>query len=51
MVNSFIRYSPYLTSDYKKKRAKVVTSMFIKVCQGHHKHYDKKSKRLYFFSF
>ena len=29
MVNSFIRYSPYSTSDYEKKRVKVVTSMFI----------------------
>ena len=42
MVNSFIRYSPYSTSNYEKKCVKAVTSMFIKVCQDYHKHYDKK---------
>ena len=42
MVNSFIRYSPYSMTDYKKKDVKTITSMFIKVCQSYHKHYDKK---------
>ena len=36
MVNSFIRYSPYSTLDYLKRCVKAITSMFIKVCQGHH---------------
>ena len=31
MVNSFIHYSPYSTSDYEKKAR-----------QGYHKHDDKK---------
>ena len=30
MINSFIRYSPYSTSDYEKKSVKAVTSMMIK---------------------
>ena len=47
MVNSFIRYSPYSTSNYEKKCVKAVTSMFIKVCQGYHKHYDKKVSYYY----
>ena len=47
MVNSFIRYSPYSTLAYDKKCVKAVTSMFIKVCQGHHKHYDKKVSYYY----
>ena len=57
MVNSFIRYSPYLMLDYEKNCVKAITSMmlkklffkilkcvkaipslFIKVCQGYHKH-------------
>ena len=52
MVNSFICYSPYSTLDYKKsvsrlsqacllKCVKAMTSMFIKVCQVYHNHYDK----------
>ena len=49
MVNSFIRYSPYSTSDYKIKWVKAITSMFIKVRQGHHKHYDKKVSDYYIF--
>ena len=49
MVNSFIRYSPYSTSNYLKKRVKAVTSMFIKVHQDHHKHYHKKVSYYYFF--
>ena len=31
MVNSFIRYSPYSTSDYEKKSAMAITSIMIKV--------------------
>ena len=38
MVNSFIRYSPCV---------KAITSMFIKVSQGHHKHYDKNVSDYY----
>ena len=47
MANSFIRYSPYSTLDYEKKCFKAITSMFIKVWQGHHKHYDKKVSDYY----
>ena len=47
MANLFIRYSPYSTSDYERKCFKAITSMFIKVCRGHHKHYDKKVSDFY----
>ena len=49
MANAFIRYSPYSMLDYEKKCFKAITSMFIKVCQGHHKHYDKKVSDFYIF--
>ena len=51
MANLFIRYSPYSTSDYERKCFKAITSMFIKVCRGHHKHYDKKVSDYYDFFF
>ena len=47
MVNSFLFVIHHIQRQImKKKCVKAVTSMFIKVCQGHHKHYDKKVKLL-----